>query len=442
MSKGVVFAETFVETHPISQFLVLLFTMFLVITSVYGKTSDYDKEQLAPIILVHGVSSSQIMGRYHTHGHPKRCEEKSVGKDGWEHFWFNIDMAAWGKHVLKCWAYRFKLLYDRNTHKCRNQNGVETRPKGKLGSLKCCEYLTQSPASKTLSLSKYFHQLADRLRHKGYSTDLSLKAHCYDWRYAPPQLDEQGYYNSLTELVEKVATDTQRKVALVAHSMGGLTTAYFLLNKTQDWKDKYIHAFVTGGTPWLGSIWSLAGYIVGQNYKVPSVDKNVMKKLTATFQSIAFLLPEEETYKNTVVVEWIPMNKTYTANQYQEFFADVGFGDAYLMRQDVRHLFPVPLDKLGVRYHCVWSNVSKAATAEKFRVHEKKMNDANDYEIVYGDGDKTVNAKSLRYCEKFQGNHSKITVKYLPGYTHKKLIQHTDFFNEVMTVVAQAQNVK
>lgn len=61
-----------------------------------------------------------------------------------------------------------------------------------------------------------------------------------------------------------MAHDTGRKVAIVGHSMGGLVSAYFLMNKTQDWKDRHIHALITAGTPWLGSVESLGQYIVGK----------------------------------------------------------------------------------------------------------------------------------------------------------------------------------
>nr|XP_018901563.1 PREDICTED: group XV phospholipase A2-like [Bemisia tabaci] len=423
------------EACPVVRSFILTFTMSVVLSSVDGST--YNDDILAPIILVHGVTESQILGKYHTHGHPKGCEEKSEGPDGWEHMWLNLDMAIWGKHVLSCWAYRFQLLYNRDTHKCSNQNGVETKVRGKLGSLKCCEFLSDAPLPKYLPQSKYFHQFKGFLKHKGYSTDHSLKAHCYDWRYAPPQLEEFGYFNAFTELVEHMAHDTGRKVAIVGHSMGGLVSAYFLMNKTQDWKDRHIHALITAGTPWLGSVESLGQYIVGNNKSVPTINKDVMKRLLSTFQSIAFLLPEENAFKDTVMVEWVAQNKKYTAKEYRQFFIDVGAYDAYLMRQDLRSLYPYRLDKLGVNYHCVWSNSSKIDTPVTYRVHAANLSHAEEYEKLSTEGDKVVPLKSLRYCEKFQG--SKFTSKGFQGPTHLKLVQDDDFFNYVMSVVRQVR---
>lgn len=78
------------------------------------------------------------------------------------------------------------------------------------------------------------------------------------------QQKEFGYFDRFTELVEKVATDSKRKVSIVSHSMGGLVAAYFLGLKSQEWKDKYIHNFVAVSTPWLGSVFALESYILGK----------------------------------------------------------------------------------------------------------------------------------------------------------------------------------
>lgn len=64
-----------------------------------------------------------------------------------------------------------------------------------------------------------------------------------------------GYYSQLTKLVEDTYTiNNNSKVVLLGHSLGNLVLLYFLNQKTQEWKDKFIGSFVTLSAPWGGSV--------------------------------------------------------------------------------------------------------------------------------------------------------------------------------------------
>lgn len=54
-----------------------------------------------------------------------------------------------------------------------------------------------------------------------------------------------------------------RPVVLVGHSMGGLYMLHFAQTQTEKWKQKYIKAFVSIGTPYGGSVNSLYFQITG-----------------------------------------------------------------------------------------------------------------------------------------------------------------------------------
>ena len=86
---------------------------------------------------------------------------------------------------------------------------------------------------------------------KGYKRGVSLRAAPYDFRYAPHS--QPFYFVQLRKLVEETsALNANRKVVLVAHSMGGLWAAYFLSRQPAAWKDRYIKALITANTPWAG----------------------------------------------------------------------------------------------------------------------------------------------------------------------------------------------
>ena len=54
--------------------------------------------------------------------------------------------------------------------------------------------------------------------------------------------DEQDeYFDRVTRLIEETSElNNQKKVVIMAHSMGGLMMLHLLQSKTQEWKDKYI----------------------------------------------------------------------------------------------------------------------------------------------------------------------------------------------------------
>ena len=69
------------------------------------------------------------------------------------------------------------------------------------------------------------------------------------------QLKQRGYYANLKQLVETMyEQNNNTKVTLVVHSMGGPVSLYFLANMVnQQWKDQYIHSYVTLAGAWNGA---------------------------------------------------------------------------------------------------------------------------------------------------------------------------------------------
>lgn len=51
---------------------------------------------------------------------------------------------------------------------------------------------------------------------------------------------------------------------LIAHSMGGPMSLYFLQNQPQQWKDQYIKCLVTLSGVWGGSVKALKVYAIGK----------------------------------------------------------------------------------------------------------------------------------------------------------------------------------
>ncbi|CAH0387963.1 unnamed protein product [Bemisia tabaci] len=375
---------------------------------------NYYDDSLAPVILIHGVGGSQLKAKWETQGQPEYCDEK---QEEFDYIWLSMSIAVKGDNNLRCWVYRFKILYDQKNQRFTNQNGVVTIVRGNFGSLESSEYVAHNAIAKFKT--EYYHHVIENFEDADYSEELSMKAASYDWRFPPQSLAEQLYYDQLTQLVEEMAQKTSRKVTIIAHSMGGLVTAHFLLMKPQAWKDKYINSFVSIGTPWLGSTATPKSYVVGNNWGISWLNVVIMKVLLRSLPSVALLMPYEEEFKDEVLMEWTVKNKTYTSKDYRQFYTDIGFPEGFEIRQRVRGIFPVPLDKLGVQYHCIWSRTTKPETPGRFRVTDPNLPEATEIsgeQMVEGDG--TVNIKSLRYCERFKN----ATVKSFDGPNHTGLL--------------------
>ena len=60
---------------------------------------------------------------------------------------------------------------------------------------------------------------------------------------------------NLTLLIEETYRENNnKKVVLIAHSMGNLYTQYLLYQKPQAWKDKFIKSWVAIAAPWGGVV--------------------------------------------------------------------------------------------------------------------------------------------------------------------------------------------
>lgn len=71
---------------------------------------------------------------------------------------------------------------------------------------------------------------------------------------------------NLKQLIEDTyVQNNNTAVIMLAHSMGGLMSLYFLNCQPQSWKDKYIKSLVTLSAVWGGSMKAIKVYAIGKN---------------------------------------------------------------------------------------------------------------------------------------------------------------------------------
>ncbi|KAL5473389.1 hypothetical protein EMCRGX_G027867 [Ephydatia muelleri] len=177
----------------------------------------------------------------------------------------------------------------------------------------------------------------------GYERGVTIRAAPYDWRLAEDQLQTSGYYASVQSLVEAMYTaGGNAKVTIVAHSLGGPVSLFFLNNVvTQQWKNTYINAFIPIAGAWSGGNAALESVISGLQinsiylfleklcYNLPPSLQLGITTTTRTFPNVSTLLPKPSVWTDTVLVTTPERN--YTANDYEALFADMNYTQGFVM---------------------------------------------------------------------------------------------------------------
>ncbi|XP_054164814.1 phospholipase A2 group XV-like [Oppia nitens] len=353
-------------------------------------------KKLYPIILVPGDGGSQIDAKLNKAEVPHYfCDKKT---DDYFNLWLNLALLV--PFVIDCWIDNMKLVYDNTSRTTSNTFGVETQVPG-LGNTSTVEYVDPS----RVPVSGYFNNLVKQLVDFGYERGVSIRGAPYDFRKAPNELAD--YLIQVKDLIEDTyEINNQTKNILLCHSMGCPTLLYFLNRQTQGWKDKYIQSFITLAAPWAGAVKSMKAFASGDNFGVIVVPSITIREDERTFPSLAYLLPSDKVWGNNEVLMESTL-RNYTVMNYREFFEDLNYMTGYNMWLDVKNL-TYDMTPPGVEVHCIHGY--GLDTMHKLVYNKGKFPDSQPH-IVYGDGDGTVNLKSLEACKDWQ-NKQKQKVVY------------------------------
>ena len=217
-------------------------------------------------------------------------------------------------------------------------------------------------------------------------------------------LKAMGYYSGLKNLVEEMfVANNMTRVTLVAHSMGGPVSLYFLNNIVdQTWKDTYIHAYVPVAAAWDGAVAALEvilsgtadnNFLVDLLLSISYLRKRIINTVRS-FQGVFWLLPSEQIFGNTALVQVGTRN--YTANDFRDLFQLSNDRDGYAQYTSVTHLvdgWSAP----NVSTFCYYGLEGPRSTPVFLKYTNKFPNDA-PIKRVMGNGDGTVNQRVLEIC--------------------------------------------
>jgi lysophospholipase-3 len=371
---------------------VVVFVLFstLAICSPLGKGENsvlYDKKNLPPVVLVPGDGGSQFEAKLDKPSSPHVwCEKKT---DGWFPLWLSLELLA--PYILDCTVDNLRLVYDKNTRTTINSPGVQTRQPG-FGNTSSVEWLDPSQFSAT----SYYYHIVESLIKLGYTRNKNIRGAPYDFRKAPNEM--QPYINNLANLVkETYEINGNTRVVLLAHSMGNLYTLYMLNHQSQAWKDKYVQSHISLSGPWAGAVKTLKIMASGDNLGVFIVNPLSARPEQRAMPSSAWLMPSDDFWSaNETLV--ISPKRNYTVKDYKQYFSDINYMTGYYMHEDTVDLTK-KLTPPGVEVHCLHGiNVS---TPAGFHYTDKSWPD-NQPDVINGNGDGTVNQRSLYACLRWE----------------------------------------
>ncbi|XP_050448560.1 phospholipase A2 group XV-like [Cataglyphis hispanica] len=402
---------------------VLLNTIIVLLLSVQSVRLWHVKaKQISPVILVPGDGGSQIEAKINkTSVVHYICEKVS---NNYFSLWLNMELLV--PVVIDCFIDNLKLNYDNVTRITSNQPGVDIRVPG-WGNPFVVEYIDPSKASP----GSYFSNIGNMLvNNMGYVRNVSLRGAPYDFRKGPNESEE--FFAKLKTLVEETyAINNNTPVTLLAHSMGGPMTLIMLQRQSQKWKDKYINSFITLSAVWAGSVKAIKVFAIGDDLGAYFLRESVLRSEQITSPSLGWLLPSKLFWKETEILVQSDL-KNYTLNNLQQYFIDIGIPNAWEFRKD-NEKYQLDFTAPGVEVHCLYG--SKVQTVEK--LYYKPGTAIDGYpQLIFGDGDGTVNIRSLEACTYWQKlQKQKIYNQGFPKVDHTDILKNPDILAYIATVL-------
>lgn len=377
-----------------------------------------------PIIFVPGDGGNQIYAKLNKTSRPHYiCD--LVTKDFFE-LWLNLELIS--PYVIQCLVDNLRLVYNNKTKLTENSPGVETLVKH-FGLTDTVEYLDSSQ----YSITTYFGLLAEALvKNAGYTRNVNLKGAPYDWRKAPNEMYE--FYMNLTKLVEATYYENgEERVILIAHSMGNPVLLYWLNNYVNlSWKDKFVRSFVSLAGVWGGAVKPVRLMASGDNLDIIVVQPLTARPYQRSASSTAWLMPSDRFWKSDEVLVSTP-DRNYTVTDYEQFFKDLDHIDGYEMRQNTKDLI-VELNPPDVEIHTLYGVGLK--TPASFNWDKQKNFPDTHPSVEYGDGDGTVNLRSLHGFKRWIGKQEKpIYNKEFKGVDHIAILKSPDMIEYILELL-------
>ncbi|CAL1265696.1 unnamed protein product [Larinioides sclopetarius] len=409
----------------VSVFSAFLFTLFLSFPPSNFAYKLHKRQVIkhSPVILVPGDGGSQMEAKLDK---PQTvhyfCNKKT---DSFFNLWLNLELLV--PYVVDCWVDNMRLVYDNETRTTSNAPGVAIRIPG-FGNTTSVDWLDPSE----ISPSSYFINIIQLLVTEGYTSGIDIRGAPYDFRKGPNELSE--YFNAVKNLTEETYDlNQQMRVTFICHSMGCPLMSYFFNQQSQPWKDKYVKALVSLGGAWGGAVKAMKTFAAGENLGVFVISQINVRKEQRTSPSLAYMMPSDLLWAPNETL-MITDKKNYTVRDFYEFFQDIDFPVGYEMVKDTYPFAHIGFNPPGVEIHCLYG-VNVTNTIDRLDYRDTSHFPDNP-KLVTGDGDGTVNIRSLEACKRWSGKQQqKVYSQSLPNVDHMGILADQTVLQYIKKVV-------
>ncbi|TVU21963.1 hypothetical protein EJB05_31635 [Eragrostis curvula] len=396
-------------------------------------------ELLHPIVLIPGASCSELEARLTDAYRPTTPRCGVMKGKGWFGLWQNCsDLPA--HRYVPCFMEQMRLVYDPTTNDFRNLPGVETR----VPNFGSSTGFHRDPIRTGVCLAA----LRPELERLGYRDGDTLFGAAYDFRHAPPIPGQPSrlyarYFRQLAALVEDASRKRCKKVVLLGHSFGGMVALEFVRAKPPAWREKYIkHLVLVAPLPASGFMESVKFFISGSDFLyVPATTALSLRPVWRSLETAIVNFPSPAVFGDDTPLV-ITNRRNYTARDMADLLSDVGAADAVEPFRRRRELpkaryFQAPM----VPVTCI--NGVGVETPEQVVYWDGDF-DAEP-EVVYGDGDETVNLVSmLAFDEEMRrqpGQRKQYKSIKLPGARHGNILTQEWSLKRVIQEILEANRM-
>ena len=224
------------------------------------------------------------------------------------------------------------------------------------------------------------------------------------------------------------------KVTITAFSFGAQLSLYFL-NRivNQEWKDTYIHSYVTLGGSWYGGV-SVIFTLLSGPFQPEFLEVQIgvprVISLYRNYPGFYSALPRASIWNDTVLIRTSSQN--YTASDYEQLFTDAGFPDGYSQFLDSDR--GIDLSAPNVPTYCFYGSVPQRTPTSFIYDNGFSMGPTG---FTVGDGDGRINREDLEICRRWAGMNGgyMFNSTVFPGVDHPGSIRNEAVLQTVESIV-------